>query len=57
MSKVKYVKIYRCGDCGYYNWKKHQCSNGAKNEGTGDDPFYLDCPLGIHEESEDEDDG
>lgn len=33
-----------CGDCGYYNWKKHSCTR-AKEEGTGKDRFYVDCPL------------
>jgi len=50
----EYVKIYCCGDCVYYNWKKHKCSRGAKDEGKAQDKFYRDCPLGIHVEKEDE---
>ena len=48
--KRKYVKIYCCGDCVYYNWKKHCCSRGAKAETSPQDHFYSDCPLGICEE-------
>ena len=33
-----------CGDCGYYNWKKHKCTR-AKDEGAAQDHFYADCPL------------
>ena len=33
-----------CGDCGYYNWKKHRCTR-AKEEGAAQDHFYADCPL------------
>lgn len=51
---MEYVKIYCCGDCGYYNWKKHKCSRGAKDEGKAQDKFYRDCPLGIHVEKDDE---
>lgn len=43
----EYVKIYCCGDCLYYNWKKHMCRRGAKDNGTGREPFYRDCPIGI----------
>lgn len=34
-----------CGDCGYYNWQKHKCSRGCKDEGTAQDHFYKDCPM------------
>ena len=34
-----------CGDCGYYNWKKHECSRFCKDEGDPRFPFYRDCPL------------
>lgn len=37
--------IYCCGDCVYYNFKKHKCTIGAKVEGTAQDHFYADCPL------------
>ena len=50
----EYVKIYCCGDCIYYNYKKHKCNSGAKDEGTGKESFYRDCPLGIHKEEDDE---
>ena len=33
-----------CGDCGYYNWKKHRCTR-ASDEGAAQDRFYKDCPL------------
>lgn len=34
-----------CGDCGFYNWKKHRCSRGCTAEGTAQSHFYEDCPL------------
>lgn len=52
----KFVKIYLCGDCGFYNWKKHKCSRGAHEKGKPQDKFYLDCPLGICEEEINEND-
>lgn len=33
-----------CGDCGYYNWKKHKCTR-ATDEGDNTSSFYADCPL------------
>ena len=53
MKTVEYVKIYCCGDCVHYDWKKHRCRRGAKDKGTGREHFYRDCPLGIHEEVSD----
>lgn len=50
--KRQYVKIYCCGDCVFYNWKKHCCNRGAHEEGKASDNFYQDCPLGLHEEDE-----
>ena len=50
----EYVKIYCCGDCIYYNPKKHVCKIGAVDEGNPTDNFYRDCPLGIHVEGEDQ---
>ena len=50
--KKQYVKIYLCGDCIQYNWKKHKCNLGAHEEGKPSDSFYQDCPLGLHEENE-----
>lgn len=48
----EYVKIYCCGDCVYYDWKKHRCRRGAYVEGNNDESFYRDCPLGIFKEKE-----
>ena len=48
----QYVKIYCCGDCIQYNWKKHKCNLGAHVEGKPSDSFFQDCPLGLHEEDE-----
>lgn len=48
----EYVKVYCCGDCIYYNWKKHKCNRGASEEGKPQDHFYRDCPLGIWTEEE-----
>ena len=48
----EYVKIYCCGDCIYYNWKKHKCNLGASEEGDAKEHFYRDCPLGICTEEE-----
>lgn len=43
----RYIKIEAgcCGDCPYYNWKKHKCGKGATKEITPQDHFYSDCPL------------
>ena len=50
----EYVRIYCCGDCVHYDWKKHRCRNGAKDEGTGREHFYRDCPLDIYIEEDKE---
>ena len=51
----EYIKIYCCGDCIQYNWKKHKCRLGAHDEGTGKEHFLRDCPMKICvEEDEDE---
>lgn len=42
--KIK-LDIGCCGDCPYYNWKKHKCSEGASLELDARKPFYDDCPL------------
>ena len=42
MTKMKGITC--CGDCGYYNWKKHKCTR-ATDEGDARDKFYADCPL------------
>lgn len=49
----EYVKVYCCGDCIYYNRKKHKCNLGATDEGKPTDNFYRDCPIGICIEEED----
>ena len=33
-----------CGDCAYYDWKKHRCPR-AKVRGNSQSRFYVDCPL------------
>lgn len=43
MGKMKGITV--CGDCVYYNWKKHRCSRGCTEEGSAQDHFYQDCPL------------
>lgn len=48
----EYVKIYCCGDCIYYDMKKHRCRLGAHEEGMPTDHFYRDCPMGIHKEDD-----
>lgn len=48
----KYKRIYCCGDCVQYNWKKHRCGLGAHEEGEARDHFFLDCPLPTYEEQE-----
>lgn len=48
----EFVKIYCCGDCIHYDWKKHKCRLGAKEDSEPTDSFYRDCPMGIHQEDE-----
>jgi hypothetical protein len=33
-----------CGECAYYNMKKHKCMGGAKDPGKAESSFYVDCP-------------
>lgn len=42
-KRLKGVSI--CGECGFYDWKKHRCSRGATKETDPKAPFYDDCPL------------
>ena len=37
--------IERCGECGFYSWKKHRCTRGATQESDPKAPYYDDCPL------------
>lgn len=46
-----------CGDCGYYNWEKQNCSKGASDKGEVQGNFYADCPIvqrlfGAHDDEE-----
>ena len=34
-----------CGDCGYYNWKRHKCTRCNNIESDARAKFYDDCPL------------
>lgn len=34
-----------CGDCTYYDWKKHKCKNGYNKEENAQDKFYEDCNM------------
>ena len=34
-----------CLDCAYYDLRLHKCTNGAVNERSSIDQFYVDCPL------------
>ena len=45
MSEKQMKGITCCGDCGYYDWKKHRCSRHCKDEGNPQSNFYADCPL------------
>ena len=44
MGMTQMKGITCCGDCGYYNWKKHKCTR-ATDEGDARSSFYVDCPL------------
>lgn len=41
---IKMKGIRCCGDCGYYDWKKHRCPR-ATDKGDNKSSFYADCPL------------
>lgn len=43
MSEAKAISC--CGDCIYYNYKRHRCMRGCSDEGEATDSFYRDCPL------------
>lgn len=50
---MKIFKINCCGECPYYNLKKHKpdgvnCT--AHDEGKPQDSFYKDCPLEDYKE-------
>lgn len=46
----KYKRIYCCGDCINYDWRKHKCRLGANKETNSQDHFYDDCPYPTYEE-------
>lgn len=50
MENREFVKVYCCGDCIHYDWKKHGCKLGACEEGKAQDHFFRDCPQGIHKD-------
>lgn len=52
MTRIIEIEINCCGDCPYYNYKKHRCDNGATDEGNATDAFYADCPLSFREVTE-----
>lgn len=41
MAKAKVITC--CGDCGYYDWKKHKCKRSHNKEENAQDHFYDDC--------------
>lgn len=49
------IEVGCCGDCPYYNYRKHKCGKGAVNETRPFDPFYDDCPLEWEEIEREED--
>ena len=44
-DKQRMKGITCCGDCVYYDWKKHKCSRGASVETDAREHFYDDCPI------------
>jgi len=44
---IQYRGIPCCGECMYYNLKKHKCTRGCTDEGDATDHFYRDCPLPV----------
>lgn len=54
MSRIIEIEIGCCGECIYYNLKKHKCTMGATDEGSAYDKFYKDCPLKWREVTEGE---
>lgn len=54
MMSREYRRIYCCADCVHYSLKKHKCTLGAKDEGSGIEHFYRDCPFPIYEEQNEE---
>ena len=37
--------VERCGECGFYDFKRHKCKRGAHVENDPKSPYYDDCPL------------
>ena len=40
---MKGIKL--CGECGNYDYKKHRCRIGCKDDSDAQASFYGDCPL------------
>lgn len=40
---MKGIKL--CGECGNYDYKKHRCRIGCKDDSDAQASFYCDCPL------------
>ena len=40
---MKGIKL--CGECGNYDYKKHRCRIGCKDDSNAQASFYGDCPL------------
>lgn len=43
MAEMKGISC--CGDCIYYDFKRHLCIRGYNKETDPQKPFYDDCPL------------
>jgi len=50
MKSREYKRIYCCGDCVYYDMRKHKCKLGAHVESDAKRHFYDDCPFDTHVE-------
>jgi hypothetical protein len=42
-NKMKGISC--CGDCVYYDWKKHRCKRGFVVETNPENSFFDDCAL------------
>jgi hypothetical protein len=57
MHRIIEIEVGCCGDCPFYNWRRHKCSKGATDEGTPQDNFYSDCPMKWREKKVDGESG